>query len=253
MQRAVIIVINEIHLVISFYEDIYWNVKEKTIRYKVMKRLSVGKCMGLLIGLLCISNCFSQTEWSLKKDRDGIKVYTGKLADSKFNAIRVHCKLNASLSSLAAILLQPEIQPEWVIATKTSKLVKRLANNHLYYYNIASLPWPLENRDMVIELMIHQDSITKKMMIYANAIDKVLPPVSGLERIPFSQATWEVTPVSANEIQIDYILKINPGGGIPPWVVNMFIAKAPYESFHNLSKIILEKRFQNQKFDFIKN
>lgn len=218
-----------------------------------MKRLLVGKLTWLLLGVLCIGNCFSQTEWSLKKDKNDIKVYTGKLADSKFNAIRVTCKLNGSLSSLAAILLQPELQPEWVIATKTSKLVKRLANNHLYYYNIASLPWPLENRDMVIDLLIHQDSLTNKMMIYANAIDKIMPPIDGLERIPFSQATWEVSPIALNVIQVEYTLKINPGGGIPPWVVNMFIAKAPYESFHNLSKIIQEKRFQVQQFDFIKN
>ncbi len=218
-----------------------------------MKRLLVGKFTLLFIGVFCINNCFSQTEWSLKKDKDGIKVYTGKLADSKFNAIRVTCKLTGNLSSLASILLQPEFQPEWVIATKTSKLVKRLSNNHLYYYNIASLPWPLENRDMVIDLSIHQDSVTKKMMIYANAIDKVMPHVDGLERIPFSQATWEVIPIATNEIQIDYTLKINPGGGIPAWVVNMFIAKAPYESFHNLSKIIQEKRFQDKQFDFIRN
>lgn len=218
-----------------------------------MKRSIAGKMIFLLLCFLYYSNCFSQTEWTLKKDKDGIKVYTGKLADSKFNAIKVTCQLNGTMSSLASILLQPELQPEWVIATKTSKLVKRLAKNHLYYYNIASLPWPIENRDMVIELLIQQDSITKKMMIYASAIDKIMPVIDGLQRIPFSQAIWEVTPIAANQIQVDYVLKINPGGGIPPWVVNMFIAKAPYESFHNLSKIIQEKRFQGQQYDFIKN
>jgi hypothetical protein len=56
-----------------------------------------------------------------------------------------------------------------------------------------------------------------------------------------------------NKIQIEYILKINPGGGIPPWMVNMFIARAPFETFKNLSRIILDKRFQVQKFDFIRN
>jgi hypothetical protein len=80
-----------------------------------------------------------------------------------------------------------------------------------------------------------------------------MPPIDGLERIPFSQATWEVIPISPNVIQVDYFLKIKPGGGIPPWVVNMFIAKAPYESFHNLSKIIQEKRFQGHTLEFIKN
>lgn len=218
-----------------------------------MKRSLIGKLLGVLLGILCFGSCFSQTEWSLKKDKDGIKVYTGKLTDSKFNAIRVTCKLKGNLSSLASVLLQPELQPEWVIATKTSKLLKRLANNHIYYYNIATIPWPFENRDMVIDLFIRQDSLSKKMTIYANAIDKIMPPVNGLARIPFSQAIWEVTPIAANEIQVDYILKINPGGGIPPWVVNMFIAKAPFESFHNLSRFIQEKRFQGKSFDFIRN
>lgn len=218
-----------------------------------MNRSIVSKFIGVLFSVLCINNCFSQTEWSLKKDKNGIKVYTGKLADSKFNAIRVTCKLNGNLSSLASILLQPELQPEWVIATKTSKLVKRLANNHIYYYNIATIPWPFENRDMVIDLIIHQDSLSKKMMIYANSIDKIMPPINGLARIPFSQAIWEVTPIAANEIQVDYKLKINPGGGVPAWVVNMFITKAPFESFDNLSKIIQEKRFQGKKLDFIIN
>lgn len=216
-------------------------------------RLLIGKIFCFLLAILCFNACYSQTEWTLKKDKDGIKVYTGKAADSKFNMIRVSCKLNGSLSSLASILLQPEIQPEWVIATKTTKLVKRLANNRIYYYTIASIPWPLSNRDLVIDLWIQQDSLTKKMIIHANTIDKIIPPVAGLERVPFSQATWDVIPIAVNQIQVEYILKINPGGGIPAWVVNMFITKGPFESFYNLSKIIQEKRFQGQQFDFIKN
>jgi len=216
-------------------------------------RSLIGKMSWFLLVILCFNNCYSQTEWALKKDKDGIKVYTGKAADSKFNMIRVSCKLNGSLSSLASILLQPEIQPEWVIATKTTKLVKRLANNHIYYYTIASIPWPLSNRDLIIDLWIQQDSLTKKMIIHANTIDKIIPPIAGLERVLFSQATWEVIPIAVNQIQVEYILKINPGGGIPAWVVNMFITKGPFESFYNLSKIIQEKRFQGQQFDFIKN
>jgi hypothetical protein len=80
-----------------------------------------------------------------------------------------------------------------------------------------------------------------------------VPDIAGLQRVPFSNATWEVTPIGLNRIQVVYTLKINPGGGIPPWMVNMFIAKAPLETFKNLARIIQEKRFQVQQFDFIKN
>ena len=106
---------------------------------------------------------------------------------------------------------------------------------------------------MVIDLKIVQDSVSKKMTVYANTIDKVMPNVKGLERVPFSNATWEVTPIGTNLIQVDYTLKINPGGGVPPWVVNMFIVKAPFETFDNLCRVIQEKRFQGQAFDFIRN
>jgi hypothetical protein len=207
----------------------------------------------LFIGLSLLNTVYCQTEWVLKKDKDGIKVYTGKLTDSKFNAIKVSCNLKANLSSLASILLQPNLQPEWVVATKTSRLIKQLAANHIYYYNIASIPWPLSNRDLVIDLKIIQDSVSKKMTVTANTIDNVLPAMKGLERIPFTLATWEVTAIGPNQIHVEYFLKINPGGGVPPWIVNMFIAKAPFESFDNLSRIIQEKRFQNQKLDFIRN
>jgi hypothetical protein len=218
-----------------------------------MKQIALYKFSFLLIGICLYNTVFCQIEWNLKKDKDGIKVYTGKLTDSKFNAIRVSCNLNANLSALASILLQPSLQPEWVIATKTSKLLKQLAPNHIYYYNIATIPWPLSNRDMVIDLKIVQDSATKKMTITANTIDNVLGPVKGLERIPYTHATWEVSPIGSNQIHVEYLLKINPGAGVPAWILNMFIAKAPFESFENLTRIIQEKRFQNQKLDFIRN
>ncbi|MEI6088603.1 MAG: START domain-containing protein [Bacteroidota bacterium] len=218
-----------------------------------MKRSNWLRIGLIMISGLFISTCFSQSEWTLKKDKNGIKVFTGKLADSKFNAIKVSCNLNANLSSLASLLLQPHLQPEWVIATKTSKLIKQLAPNHIYYYNIATIPWPLANRDMVIDLKIVQDSASKKMTVTANTIENILPAIKGLERIPYTHATWEVTPIGPNQIHVEYFLKINPGGGVPPWILNMFIAKAPFDSFDNLSRIIQEKRFQNQKLEFIRN
>ena len=53
----------------------------------------------LLLSASMLNLGFCQTEWSLKKDKDGIKVYTGKMPDSKFNAIRVSCQLKGNLSS----------------------------------------------------------------------------------------------------------------------------------------------------------
>ena len=197
--------------------------------------------------------CLSQTNWELKKDKNGIQVFTAKLPDSKFKAIRVNCILNARLSQLAAVILQPEIQPEWVLATREAHTVQYFSASHLYYYAEAVLPWPLSNRDMVIDLQIVQDPISHIMTITANSIDHIVPRKPGKERIPFSQALWKVQPMGTDKIKVDYTVRIDPGGGIPAWMVNMFIARAPFESFKNLVQKVLEKRFQDKKFDFLKD
>jgi START domain len=206
-----------------------------------------------------ICSCFlylfatAQTEWNLKKEKDGIAVYTAKLDDSKFKSIRVICEFQASLSQLVSILLQPGLQPEWVVATKQAYLVKQISSARLYYYAEAALPWPLSNRDMVIDLSISQDSKSKMLTIQANTIDNILPLKEGKQRVPISKATWLVKPLPNNRISIDYQIKIDPGGGIPPWMVNLFIAKAPFESFKNLSKLLSDKRFAGQHVDFLKD
>ncbi len=208
------------------------------------------------ISILCCIFCHSakaQTQWNLKKQKDGIAVYTAKLEDSKFKSIRVVCEFQGSLSQLVSILMQPNLQPEWVIATKQANLLKQLSSSRIYYYAEAVLPWPMSNRDMVIDLSMSQHPISKLLTIHANTIDNILPVKEGKQRVPISQATWLVQPLPDNKISIDYQIKIDPGGGIPPWMVNLFITKAPFESFKNLSKLLSDKRFKGQHFDFLKD
>ena len=194
----------------------------------------------------------AQQEWVLKKDKEGIQVFNGKAADSKFKIIRVTCVLDASISQLAAVLLATSRQPEWVIATKSSTLLKTLESSRIYYYTEIELPWPVSNRDMVAEMSITQNPVTKNLTIRANNINHIFPEKKGKVRIPFSQAVWEVTPIAKDKIKIDYSIKLDPGGGIPAWLVNLFTTNGPFETFQKLKIIIQDKQFQNRKFDFIK-
>ena len=144
----------------------------------------------------------AQTEWNLKKEKDGIAVYTAKLEDSKFKSIRVICELQASLTQLVAVLMQPNLQPEWVLATKEASLVKQISSARIYYYAEAALPWPMSNRDMVIDLSMSQHPITKLLTIRANTINNILPIKEGKQRVPLSQATWLVQRMPDNKISI---------------------------------------------------
>ena len=194
----------------------------------------------------------SQVPWVLKKGGENIKVYTASTDHSKFKMVKVECMLNASETQLAALLLDVSSQTEWVFSTIASSVVKTISPSEIYYYAEAKTPWPLSNRDMVIDLSVRQDPITKIMAVQVNNIDNVLPHKNGKVRVPFSQASWIVEPVKENKIKITYTIRIDPGGGIPAWMVNMFIANAPYESFKKLETLIQTDKYKNAALSFIK-
>ena len=203
--------------------------------------------------MVCYCYTSAQTNWVLKKEKEGIQVFVTNQENSKFKAIRVLCSLPGTMEQLISVLQLVQIQPQWVVSTKNAYSIKQVSVDKLLYYAEVDLPWPINNRDMVIDLSFVQDPKTKILSIYANTIDHILPEIEGKQRVPYSAAKWLVISEGNHKISIDYTIKIDPGGGIPAWMVNLFIAKAPYESFKNLTKLIQEKRFQGQHYSFLKD
>jgi hypothetical protein len=51
-------------------------------------------------------------------------------------------------------------------------------------------------------------------------------------------ATITVKPLNNGDEQITFQVLMDPGGIVPAFIVNMFIANAPYVSFMNFKKIL---------------
>jgi hypothetical protein len=203
--------------------------------------------------IACLSvflNGFASEKWELKKDADGIKVYTAAVPNTNIKAIKVECTINASLSQLTAFLLDAKAHENWVYSTKQSYMVKQLAPNHQVYYSEMTMPWPLTNRDVVVDLMITQDP-TKVLTVKAVAVKGYVEQNKNKVRVPLSVVNWTVTPLSKSVLKIDYVAQADPGGAIPAWVVNMFITKGPFETFKSLRKAVSAAKYSNASFDFI--
>jgi hypothetical protein len=193
----------------------------------------------------------SANAWDLKKDNDGIRIYTQNVSNTNIKAIKAEITLNTSLSKLTALLLDVKAHELWVYSTKTSYLVKKLSDNDLVYYSEMKMPWPLTNRDVVVEIKITQHPVTKVVTVSAITVQNYVMPKTGIIRVPLSTVTWTVTPVAKNQIAIEYIAQADPGGSIPAWVTNMFCTKGPYETFKKLRETVASANYQNVRFDFI--
>jgi hypothetical protein len=177
---------------------------------------------------------YGQTDWELKTEKEGIKVYTKTFADSKFKAIRVDLDLQATLSQVVALLMDVNTGAEWIYATKTSVLLKQISPGELVYYSEVKLPWPMSNRDFIAQLKASQDAKTKVVTIDGPVIPDYVPVKEGIVRVSKSEGKWVITPLGPNHVKILYTLRMDPGGDLPAWLFNLFVTKGPTESFKNL-------------------
>jgi len=181
---------------------------------------------------------YSQYNWKLSKDKDGIKVYESEIKNSNFKSIKVECVLPGTYDKLMAILNDVSRHKEWVFHSKISNILKRNSPYDFYYYTETSMPWPMSNRDAVVHLTMNRDSLNRFLKVTATGVPNFIAEKSGKVRVPRSSVNWYVTMPSATSINIVYTFEADPGGSMPAWLVNMFADKGPYESFKKLSSIL---------------
>ncbi len=198
-------------------------------------------------------NSFSQNDWALRLDKEGIKVYSKNLDNSPYKAIKTVCTIDASLSRLTAVLMDINNTTAWVYSTKTATLLSQPAPAELLYYSEVDIPWPASNRDFIVSMKISQDARTKAVTVLADNKPAYLPENKNIIRIPQSYSKWYIEPLSNGQVKIEYILQVNPGGTVPAWLINMFATKGPFESFKNLRNQVKKAAYNNASLPFIRD
>lgn len=200
--------------------------------------------------LLCLF-CKGQNNWKLKQNKDGIEIYTKSVETSNLKAIRVHCALPVTLSQLVTVIMDVNTAVDWVYSTKSSSLLKKVSAAELYYYSEVSLPWPISNRDFVAHLKVTQDPHSKVVTIDGPVVDNYVAEKKDIVRVKSSYGRWVLTP-QKNGVKIEYTLETDPGGSLPAWLVNLFVAKGPHETFKKLKEQLKKAEYKNATLAYIK-
>jgi hypothetical protein len=177
-----------------------------------------------------------KNDWTLKREKDGINIYSRPSDCSKVNDIRVYMDLTGTVEQLAAILRDVNGYSGWVYSTRTASMIKKVGENEFIYYAEVGTPWPAANRDYYADLKITLNPANHSMNVVSVGMKDYQPEKKDFVRVPMSKGSWTVTTQSARKIHLQYILQIDPGGSIPAWILNSFVAKAPLETFSSLKK-----------------
>ncbi|MEO6631931.1 MAG: START domain-containing protein [Mucilaginibacter sp.] len=201
-----------------------------------MKKL----CLALLFSItLC--RVMAQGSWQLKKNENGIFVYTRTPASGNLKELRVVCEFDATKTQLIATLQDIDHYKDWVYSSKKTEILKTPSPQKTIYYTQSRLPWPIKDRDLVVELDIGAPE-ADVLYIHAKSLPTYLPKNDKFVRVPYSLAVWKVTPASNNKLKIDYTFSVDPGGSLPAWLVNATLAIGPYNSFVKLKEVLKKEK-----------
>ncbi|WP_018622708.1 START domain-containing protein [Spirosoma luteum] len=181
------------------------------------------------------TTCFSQSSegWKLEKDKNGIKVYTRKAANSSIMEFRASATVAAHMEQLEALIEKVNDYPGWQTSISTANVLKQQNKEEQYIYYTTDVPWPVTDRDIVLH---SEKNKSASGIVTYNLHSKpdFISEKGNFVRIKKAKGFWQFTPFKDNKINVTFQFYADPEGNIPDWIINMFLVKGPYNSLTNL-------------------
>ncbi len=183
----------------------------------------------------------AQETWKLRKDRNGVKVFTRDYPNSKFKEYKAQMVVeNTTLDIVKEIILDADKLKDWNYKTSKSRLIEKIDENTYVLYLYNDMPWPVLNRDHVSVVKVTYPS-NRSVLIDIRPDNSVLPETDGVVRIMDFKGFWLLEETEEG-IAITHQLFGDPEGGVPSWLVNSQLVKSPYTSFNNLKTMLENKQ-----------
>ncbi len=213
-----------------------------------MKRI---RCLLFLIVIFCLvstpSGAVTDTSregWELVMDKNGIKAYARKVEGSGIFEFRAVMVADARAEVVAEALRDTPAMTEWLPHCDKSYILEMKDRDHFSDYISLDLPWPVKDRDLVI------DTITRYDFVHARAVTDFFdteitscPPRDSHIRMPDLKGQYVFEFVTREKTGIVHTYRADIGGSLPEWMANLATKYNIYNTFLNLQKM-----FKNEKY-----
>jgi len=176
--------------------------------------------------------------WEVAKQKKGITIETEKVAGSELKKWKAHMNVDASLSTLVAIMDDTEGAPKWMFKNKAVKLDKKISFWERWVYVWNGAPFPLSDRDTSVHSMMSQDADTLNVTVALTSDPARRAEVKGRTRITAMDGSWKFNPAEDGTVDVYYEMFLDPGGKVPAKLVSKFVTQAPYETMIGLRKLL---------------
>lgn len=178
------------------------------------------------------------TEWTLRKEKEGIKIYTREATNTNIKEVKTVLTISTSVNKISNAIIDVENYSNWMKNILNPKMIKKINQNEYYLYYEMDAPWPTQNRDIINHTIISHNQSNGITLISSTAVPNFIEKKENLVRITLSEGSWILKELPNGKVEVTHMLLASPGGSIPDWVINMFIVNHPYETHLSLREML---------------
>jgi hypothetical protein len=213
-----------------------------------MRRRAPPLRVVVLIGIV-LSGAFPgvarANDWEIIVERDGIVVSRRFVEGRDFPQLRSVGEVPGTPYEVLAILLDVPAYPKWLPDCVESETVRMLDTWLSIIYTKTNVPWPLSDREVVVENAVTFIDPPSRVKMTFTAI--TAPDVErrrGTVRMKLANGFYTIEAIDAARSLVHYELDADPAGTLPAWLISIQSTRNPFETIAGLRRRLDETRGQ---------
>lgn len=210
-----------------------------------------------IIGCLLANSVFAEDTNQTEKlilDKNNIKIWSYKVPKSPLSGFKATTTVKSSLSGLVSLITDTQNANRWLYRTNRIDVLARDDSQQFFTIRvITDVPWPLTDREALVDVRISQDAKTGRVRIDSNeSVSANKYPVADCcLRMPMVKGYWLFKPVGNGLVEVTMSGHADPGGMIPKGLVNFLIQEHPYNTLQGLRRVIGDMSYQKTQYPHI--
>jgi hypothetical protein len=206
---------------------------------KIFKKVFI-----FLVTMVIGFSAAAQEDWKFEYAKDGIDIYTRIVPGSPIYGFKGSSVMNVPIEQVAELISDIPATPQWAPDIKDARVLSKKDDYNMQVYNVLDLPWPVSDRDFVMETKVEMDLSKGKVVIYADALkDPPMPKNDEYVRVTKMQIKYLLEYIDREHTRVTLTGWSDPAGYLPAAIVNFTATKTPYRSLTGMRRILKSEKY----------
>jgi len=205
--------------------------------------------MAILFCITVLPDAVMAAEWKKVGEENGITGYTRATSKSSIDEVMAIGIIDAPIQVVEAIIRDPNAGKKFMFMCKEAYSINtsdlKSTADVTYNYNITDLPFPVKDRDAVARVEYTIDNATGTIYSHAQGIRSDYRNTGKTVRMPLVTLDYRLVPKGADKTEITYLAMADPGGNLPPALVNLLTRNIGIRTIANIRKLVKEAPYKD--------